>query len=48
MNWIAASRGTQFTAGRGDNVRSQEDLKHQGMRYEKKRYVRGQDKITSA
>ena len=42
------SRGTQFSAGRGDNLRSEQYSKRQAMRYEKKRRVGSQDKITSS
>jgi hypothetical protein len=42
------SRGTQVAAGGDDDLRSQEYSKRQAMRYEKKRHVGSQDKITSA
>jgi hypothetical protein len=38
------SSGTQLAAGRGDNLRSQQYSKRQGMPYEKKRPVGSQDK----
>ncbi len=43
-----SSSGTQFASGRGDNPRLHQYSKHQAVRYEKKRYVGSQDKVTSA
>jgi len=42
------SSGTQIGAGQGDNLRSQQYSKRQAMRYEKKRHVGSEDKITGA